>query len=223
MTLRVARLEERLSVEAMGSQACSVLWLIPDQAVELGDAMGKVITSAHQEGWVIVGAWERSASLSPDLATLMAREPPEAELRVGPTRLVANAVKVEGSEGGALWREFRMRVRKHEICGILTHAHNQPEAGLRFAAIDLVLAGAARQARPGASHDAVLTCMAQAFVAEALAADAVAVTRLEAEPLAPGLALTGRPGTIDRLAPGLEGAAKLEGLTFERARSRGSW
>jgi hypothetical protein len=76
----------------------------------------------------------------------------------------------------------------------------------------------ARQVRPGrATHDYVLRALTQAFLAETVLAGGIAVTRLQAELLRPGLALTGTSKSIDEAAAEFQDFQQADPIKVERS------
>jgi len=153
--LRIARIEDHLRADVHGDPPCSVLWLVPEEPEELAGAIAQVMDIAALDGSVMVGLWDGSASLSVGAAALMAGRSPDAEWRIDATRVVACCFEV-GPHTSDLWAEFRRRLRQHQICGVLARRGTELGHAMRFAGLSLVLAGAARQAIPGVSHETVL-------------------------------------------------------------------
>jgi hypothetical protein len=95
---------------------------------------------------------------------------------------------------------------------------SQFPGGWTYAGLQLVLSEAARQVRPGrATHDYVLRALTQAFLAETVLAGGIAVTRLQAELLRPGLALTGTSKSIDEAAAEFQDFQQADPIKVERS------
>jgi hypothetical protein len=99
---------------------------------------------------------------------------------------------------------------------------NDPPAGWAYAGLQLVLAEAARQVRPGrVTHDYTLRALVQAFLAESLLSDGIAVSCLRAQLTGPVLALTASKEMIDEIEREFQAVADIDSLLLERSRFLG--
>ena len=155
-----------------------------------------------------LGSWDETKNLDAYSGHINASARLPASLSIGDTRLVANALDL-GSGGGWFWPLFGGGTRPHEICAGLVPADAGLPAGWMHAAPLLVLEQASVQARPGrVSERYTLHAHAHAFIAETVRAGGIAVTRLDAELMRPGIALTAPTGLIDEIADELRGATQ---------------
>jgi hypothetical protein len=218
----IARIEAHLEVAWSADTSCSVLWLVPERdPEELADAMAAIGDSAAEmPASGFVGVWEGSELLAAHAADIARSTELSARFSVGQTRMISDMVALPASADEWFWPLFAMKVRPHQICAALVPA-GDVSSGWKFAGLQLVLAAAARQARPGSSHGFTLRALEQAFLAETLTAGGIAVTRLRAELLPPGIALTSTPAVIDRIRAALAGARPVEPLLVDRSRHLG--
>jgi hypothetical protein len=80
-----SRLEEQLGVVASADASCSVLWLIPDDAAELGGAIGGIAASTGRAARGFAGRWDQSPTWQSRAGDIDAATVLDAELRIGPT------------------------------------------------------------------------------------------------------------------------------------------
>jgi len=225
--MQIARVEAELEAALSSDSSCSVVWLVPEaaEAEDLGTAVAAVTELSAMTAWGFVGAWERS-KLFGARATISNASRLSAEYAIGATRMKADMLELSFPENNWFWVQFGTALRPHQICGaLLPAAAAAAEAGgWRYAGLQLVLSAAARQARPGASYGYTLRALEQAFLAETVAAGGIAVTRLRAELLRPGIALTSTRNLIDSISAALGDARAIDPLLVERSRLLGgSW
>jgi hypothetical protein len=216
--MEVVRIEAQLDAALSSDNACSVLWLVPEaDPRELGRGMAGVTAVAAMAAWGFVGLWDRSKLLEARAADVSRLSRGSAEYTTDNTRMKAEMLALPFEEGGWFWTQFGAKMRPHQICGALIPASAET-GGWRYAGLQLVLSAAARQARPGVSHEYTLLALEQAFLAEVVAAGGVVVTRLRAELLRPGVALTSKRDLIDRVSVGIADAPVIDPLLVERSR-----
>jgi hypothetical protein len=222
--MEVARFEADLDATLSPDNSCSLLWLVPGaDPQELGRGMAEVGAAAAMPAWGFVGLWEGSRLLEARAADISVLSRGSAEYIVDNTRMKANVLALPFEESGWFWSQFGAEIRPHQICGALIPSGAEPR-GWTYAGLQLVLSAAARQARPGASHEYTLRALEQAFLAESVAAGGIAVTRLRAELLRPGIALTARRDLMDRVSGSIADAPAIDPLLIERSRFlTGNW
>jgi hypothetical protein len=174
--------------------------------------------------WGFVGMWYRSRILESRASDIVQSSLLTAQYIIGDTRMRADMIALRHPENDWFWTQFGTKIRPHQICGALVPASAPRSAGWTYAGLQLVLTAAARQARPGASHASVLRALEQAFLAETLVAEGIAVTRLRAELLRPGIALTGSEVVIDRVTAAFADTRAVDPMLVERSRLlSGNW
>jgi hypothetical protein len=230
----------RLDAELRDAGPCSVLWLQPEPASE---GLAAVMAAASQlsgmtAAWGFMGDWERSKLLESWAEELSQVSPIAAEFAVGDTRMKAVMLTLPSPVASSpvarrFWNQFGLGMRPHKICGVLMPTEAQNPVMCGFAGLQLVLSAAsiqltgspaARYARPGSTLRQTLLALEQAFLAEAVHAGGIAVTRLRAELLRPGIALTARRDVIREISAGLTEAEPIDPLLVERSRYlSGDW
>jgi hypothetical protein len=219
------RVEAELDVALSAENSCSVLWLVPEAGSrELGAVMTAISSLSAMTAWGFVAMWEHSTLLAERKAEISRASHVQAEYRIGATRIDGAMIELSKVEGNWFWDQFAAKIRPHQICGVLVPSSASDEAGWRYAGLQLVLSAAARQLRPGPSHSYTLRSLEQAFLAEAVVAGGIAVTRLRAELLEPGVALTSTKSLADRVSRELPGMRALDSVLVERSRFlSGNW
>jgi hypothetical protein len=168
--------------------------------------------------------WEGSRLLKSRAADIARSSRLTAEYRVGDTRMKGDMLALLPSEGDWFWAQFGAEIRPHQICAAFVPPGAPVPAGWTHAGLQLVLTAAARQARPGASHRYILSALEQAFLAEVLVAGGIAVTRLRAELVRPGIALTAPKDVIENISSELTGMQPVDSQLVERSRLlTGDW
>lgn len=224
--MQIARVEAELEAALSSDSSCSVLWLVPEaaEAEDLSMAIAAVTELSATTAWGFVGARERSNLLGDRAAEISHASRISAGYAIGVTRMKADMLELPFPENNWFWVQFGTAMRPHQICGALLPAAAPETGGWRYAGLQLVLSAAARQARPGASYGYTLRALEQAFLAEIVVAGGIAVTRLRAELLRPGIALTSTRNLIDSISAALGGARAIDPLLVERSRLlSGSW
>jgi hypothetical protein len=223
--MQTVRIEADLNAAFSSSDSsCSVIWIVPDSDPrELGRALASVTASTAMAAWGFVGAWERSKLIESWAAEIAEMSQGSAEYVVGDTRMKADALALPPTADAWFWTQFGRKIRPHQICGALVPPSAESR-GWRFAGLQLVLAAASLQARPGVTHSYTLRSLEQAFLAEVVAVDGIAVTRLRAELLPPGIALTSTSRRVDGIAATFSDAPTVDPLLTERSRLlSGNW
>jgi hypothetical protein len=222
--MRITRTETSLWLGFSPDSSCSVLWLVPEyDPGELAEAMGAVSEITGAAGTGFVGRWEGSKKFESIEASIARLSQTNGHFQIGQTRINADMLPVPAQEGW-FWSQFGKNSPRHQICGVLVPLGADVPFAVTYAGVQLVLSGAARQFRPGSSHAFALRALEQAFLAETKAAGGVAVTRLRAELLTPGIALTSRPVVIDAISLALSAALPIEPILVERSRHlTGDW
>lgn len=223
--MEAARIEAQLEVQLSPDISCSVLWLVPEQdPEELAPAMIAVARNAEMAAKGFVGLWEQSRLLESRAAEISDSSQLSARYSIGETRAKADMIELALPGSGWFWSQFGKKMHPHQICASLVPADAAIPSGWAYAGLQLVLSAASRQARPGASYGYTLKALEQAFLAETLAAGGIAVTRLRAELLPPGIALTSTSALIDKVSTELVGVRAVEPLLVERSRQlSGAW
>jgi hypothetical protein len=223
--LETARIEARLDLSLSADNSCSVLWAVPeDDPGELGIVMTAIAKLSAMTTWGFVGRWERSKLLESNEADIIDLSRLAAHLSIGDTRMNADMLEVPIQESSWFWTQFGTKMRPHQICAAVVPSSTSDHAGWKYAGLQLVLGAAARQARPGSSHQYTLRALEQAFIAETLVAGGIAVTRLRAELLRPGIALTSTRDLIDRVSVELTSERAIDPLLVQRSRElSGNW
>lgn len=223
--MEAARIEAQLDPSLLPDSSCSVLWLVPgEDFAALSGPMRAVSEAAGMAAWGFLGAWEGSKILETKAVDRSELSRLSAQYIVGSTRMTADMFELPTRRSDWFWTCFAIGVRPHQICGVLIPPGAQASGGWKYAGLQLVLSAAARQARPGSSHRYTLHALEQAFLAETIAAGGIAVTRLRAELLRPGIALTSTATLIDRVSVAFAGAGAIEPLLVERSKHlSGSW
>jgi hypothetical protein len=216
--MQMSRMTEQLSIVASADNSYSVLWLLPDEGDDLAQPMTGIQAASALAARGFLGAWDQSATWQARTRDIEAVTVLDAEMRVGTVRMTAAMLDLRPDHGVWFWREFGGRIRQRQLCAALVPAEATSAAGWAQAGLQLVLAAAAVQARPGPTHHQVLGVLAEAFIAETLAAGGVAVTRVCPELLRAGIAITGRPEVVDSITAGLEDAVSADPLLVERSR-----
>lgn len=219
------RVDAALDAVLSPDDSCSVIWIVPDEEPqELETTMTAVTEVSAMTAWGFIGAWERSKLLESRTADISRSSRVSADYAIGGTRMKAYMLALALPEDNWFWTQFGAEIRPHQICGALLPGDAPDTAGWRYAGFQLVLSAAARQARPGGSHGYTLRALEQAFLAETVAAGGIAVTRLRAELLRPGIALTSTSDLIDRISVALANARGIDPLLAERSRLlSGNW
>lgn len=222
---QIARVEAELDEALSPDSSCSVLWLVPEGGAEdLRTTMNVVAELSAMNAWGFVGAWEQSKLLGAMATEISHASRISAEYAIGNTRMKANMLALSFPEDGCFWVQFGASVRPHQICGALLPSAVREAGGWRYAGLQLALSAAARQARPGASYGYTLRALEQAFLAEVVIAGGIAVTRLRAELLGPGIALTASGNQIDSVSAELGSARAIDPQLVERSRLlSGNW
>lgn len=223
--MQIARVEAELGATLSPDSSCSVLWLVPEAGAEdLGIAMTAVTEFSAMNAWGFVGAWERSKLLGARAAEISRASRISAEYAIGDTRMKASMLALSFPDDMWFWVQFGEAMRPQQIAGALLPGVVPETGGWRYAGLQLVLSAASRQARPGGSYAYTLRALEQAFLAEIVVAGGIAVTRLGAELLAPGIALTSSGNLIDRILGGLGNARAIDPQLVERSRLlSGNW
>jgi hypothetical protein len=218
--MEAARIEAQLEPMVLPDTSCSVFWLIPDgDREELTTAMETVTARMHMLPWGFLGAWDQSTKLASQSEDISQAARLSAHYSVGDTHMTANVIEIPLLKVNWFWSTFAAGPRQHQICATLMPPGTDIAAGWAYAGLQLVLAEAARQVRPGrTTHGYALRALAQAFLAETLLAGGIAVSRLQSELLPPGIALTATSDLIDQVAADFRGAAQVDPLLLERSR-----
>ncbi|HEY6313545.1 MAG TPA: hypothetical protein VIY52_22455 [Streptosporangiaceae bacterium] len=223
--MEITRIEAQLEVSLSPDNSCSVLWLVPEQDPgELAEAMIAVTRVAEMTAKGFVGLWERSRLLESKKADIARTSQLGAQYAIGETRMNADLLALALPDSDWFWSQFGKNMRPHQICAALVPPSAFAPSGWTYAGLQLVLSAAALQARPGASHEYTLRALEQAFLAETLVAGGIAATRLRAELLPPGIALTSTKELIDKVAAEFADRRAIEQLLVERSRYlSGNW
>ncbi len=223
--MRTARIETQLDVPLSPDNSCSVLWHVPEaDAQELTSAMNAVAGLAEMPAWGFVGMWEGSRLLESRAADIARSSRLTGQYSVGDTRMKGDILAMLPVEGDWFWTQFGAKISPHQICAAFVPFGAPVLAGWTHAGLQLVLTAAARQARPGASHRYLLSALEQAFLAEVLVAGGIAFTRLRAELVGPGIALTAVKDVIEKVSSELAGMQPVDSQLVERSRLlSGDW
>jgi hypothetical protein len=222
--LEIARIEATLDVSLLPDDSCSVLWLVPGEQDELSEAMTLVAGRLGMARWGFLGRWEHTKVLDARSADLAACSRLTGDYRYGETLMKADLLALATPAQNWFWSQFAARVRPHQICAALVPPGSPMPAAWSYAGLHLVLTAAAVQARPGGSHSYTLLALEQAFLAEALAIGGVAVTRLRADLLGPGIALTAAPPLIDEISAEFRSRPSVDPLLVSRSvQISGNW
>jgi hypothetical protein len=222
--MQTTRIEAELDAPLSPDNSCSVFWLVPDAEGELEQAMNAVAETSAMAAWGFIGAWERSKLREATGADVARSSRMSGQFVLGDTRMHADLLTLSSADDDWFWAYFGKAIRPHQIAAALVPSAARWPGGWTFAGLQLVLTAAALQARPGASHGFVLGALEQAFLGETLAAGGIAVTRLRAELLGPGIALTASGALIDAVSSRLPAAGAIDPLLVERSRSlSGDW
>ena len=222
--MQTTRIEAELDASLAPDNACSVLWLVPEGEGDLERAMSVAAALPARSAWGFLGAWERSKLRQSAAADISRSSRMSAQYILGDTQMQADLLALDPMRDGWFWSIFAGRASPHQICAALVPAQARLPTGWTVAGLQLVLTAAARQARPGASHAFVLRALEQAFLAETVVAGGIAATRLRAELLGPGIALTGSGELIDEVASELGDSRAVDPLLVERSRYlSGDW
>jgi hypothetical protein len=223
--MQIARVEAELEATLSPDSSCSVLWLVPEaEGEDLGMAVAAVAELSAMTAWGFIGTWERSKLLGDRAAAISNASRLSAEYAISATRMKADMLELPFPNNNWFWAHFGTAIRPHQICGVLLPAAAPETGGWTYAGLQLVLSAAARQARPSASYEYTLRALEQAFLAEIVVAGGIGVTRLRAELLRPGIALTSTRNLIDSISAALGDARAIDPLLVERSRLlRGSW
>jgi hypothetical protein len=216
--MQMSRMTEQLSIVASAESSCSVLWLLPGEGDDLAQPMTAILAASALAARGFLGGWDQSPVWQARTRDVEAVTVVDAEMRVGTVRMTAAMLDLKPDNSMWFWREFGGRIRQRQLCAALLPAESTSAAGWAQAGLQLVLAAAATQARPGPTHRQVLGVLAEAFIADTLAAGGVAVTRVCPELLHPGIAITGRPEVVDSITAGLKDAVPADPLLVERSR-----
>jgi hypothetical protein len=223
--VKAALMEDRLGVVLSADSSCSVFWLLAeDGGAELAAVLGTVTERTGLVPWGFAGRWEGSSAFEPRWAELQHASRLRGEFSIGRVRLEACAAQGAVLDGEWFWAAFGGALHPHQVCAALMPPAAGASGGWVHAGLELVLAAAAVQARPGPSHRQVLPVLAQAFIAETLLAGGAAVTRVTPELLWPGIALTLASPLAGQLADTLATTPPIDPLKLERSRHlSGSW
>jgi hypothetical protein len=149
--MQMSRMTEQLSVVASAGSSCSVLWLLPDDGDDLAQPMTGVLAASALVARGFLGGWDQSAAWQArtrvEAVTVL-----DAEMRVGTVRMTAAMLDLKPDSSVWFWREFGGRIRQRQICAALVPAEATSAAGWAQAGLQLVLAAAAVQTRPGPTH-----------------------------------------------------------------------
>lgn len=222
--METARIEAELDIALSSDNSCSVLWLVPESdPQDLASTMTVVTEHADMMVWGFIGAWERSKFWESRAADIDRLSRGSAECTVGDTRVQAQMLALPVEDQNWFWAQFGTGMRPYQICAVLMPVNAQLR-GWTYAALQLVLSAAARQVRPGASYQYVLRFLQQAFLSEVIAAGGIAATRLRAELLQPGIALTSTSELIGSVSAPIADARAIDPLLTERSRLlSGNW
>ena len=199
--MQTSRLEEQFSVVASADTSCSVLWLLPADPAEIADAMAAITARSGLVARGFAGWWDQSPTWQARAGEIEGATVLRADMRVGATRMAGAMLDVRPGGVSWFWPEFAGRVRQRQICAALVPPEAAAPAGWAQAGLQLVLAAASLQVRPGPTHLQVLEVLAEAFIVETLAVSAVAITRVCPELLRPGMAVTASPPPSIRSSP----------------------
>jgi hypothetical protein len=216
--MQMSRMTEQLSVVASAESSCSVLWLLPDEGYDLAQPMTGVLAASALVARGFLSGWDQSAAWQARTRDVEAVTVLDAEIRLGTVRMTAAMLDLKPDSSVWFWREFGGRIRQRQICAALVPAEATSAAGWAQAGLQLVLAAAAVQTRPGPTHRQVQRTLVEAFIAETLAAGGAAVTRVCPELLHAGMAITAGAEVIDSVTAGLQDAVPADPLLVERSR-----
>jgi len=224
--MKTNRIQAQLEASVSADTSCSVYWLIPDaDAEELHEAMSALTSRTEMTPWGFLGWWDQTAKLDPHAADISQAERLFGHYSIGDTRMTGSTLALPPLAGSWFWQLFAAGMRQNQICAALMPPDSPFPGGWTHAGLQLVLAEAARQVRPGlATHYYALRALAQAFLAETVTAGGIAVTRLQAELMRPGIALTGTSEMIDEAAVEFQNFQRADPVQVERSVIlSGSW
>jgi hypothetical protein len=221
--MQIAAFEAELDAPSLQSTACSVCWIVPDDPddpVEMGEVVARLVEATGTVSWGVFGRWRDSEVLGPPVDQIRASSRLDAELRIGDTRLVADLVSLSPSDRW-FWDEFTNGARRCQVAGALVPRESEIPRSLAYAGLQFVLSASAKQARPGVSYYHALDVLRQAFIAETLLATGMALTRVVPELLGAGLALTAARGALDQVVGGLSGVRPIDEVLLHRSLALG--
>jgi hypothetical protein len=216
--VKTTRIEAQLEASVSADSSCSVYWLIPDATPEeLHEAMSALASRTAMTPWGFLGWWDQTTKLDAHAADIDQAGHLSGHYSIGDTRTTGSILELPLLSNSWFW-QLVAELRQNQICAALMPPGSQFPGGWTYAGLQLVLSEAARQVRPGrATHDYVLRALTQAFLAETVLAGGIAVTRLQAELLRPGLALTGTSKSIDEAAAEFQDFQQADPIKVERS------
>ena len=216
--MEAARVEAQLAPTVSPDSSCSVYWLVPEHLGELDAAISSATSSTGTEPWGFLGWWENSKDLKPYAADISQADRLAGYYRIGDVGMKASVLALAALRDEWFWQLFAGGIHPHQICGALMPPDVKVPAGWSYAGLQLVLSQAARQVRPGrATHQYSIEALAQAFLAEVVLAGGIAVTRLQAELLPPGLALTASREVIDEVEAEFQSYSPASPIKVQRS------
>lgn len=217
--MQTTRIEDNMEISTSADSSCSAYWLMSSVQEELSEGIARITAATELKPWGFLGRWEESKFMAPRSSEIAQSTRLDGEFRIGSTTMLGNVLELFQTGADWFWSELVGPNHKFQICAALVPDEAAVPSPWSYAGLQLVLISAAKQARPGASHDQVLRTLSQAFISETLNAGGIVVTRLVPELLGPGVAVTGKSAVIDQVAGEFQGLPQVQSQLLKRSRS----
>jgi hypothetical protein len=219
VTAKVARVEAELSIVIQPDPpVCSVLWLIPDGEGDLGETLSRINYSLGPLSCQGVLCELGTATSSRPLSELTGRQPvAEVRIEFPDTVSICQIAEIDVGRDAGFWELFSRSSYRRQLCAGLFRGGIPESKSWSAAAIQLaVIAGTVPFLKLRSSYDTRYALL-QAFLAETLLCDGMAVTKVVPEMLGAGIGLTGAPAAIDDVEAVLVGAPRADEMAVKHS------